>query len=138
MDITWQILAADNSNYLIWFLRALGLRYALVLPLVTIFSLVMIWMLVWRGKSTHLTAALLLLIPLPLYVTCVGDIDSFVASMQVIAFSGASPLPQEWAAGGSIALGSILIGMWFALPGFLLAITLLVIRALTHEVGHGS
>ncbi|QDU27351.1 hypothetical protein ETAA8_24380 [Anatilimnocola aggregata] len=132
MDVNCQLLGADDTSYLLWFLRALGIRFVVQL-LMTIFSLTMIWVLLRRGKSTHLTAALLLLIPLPLDVTFISEFDGFIASMQVIALSGASPTPEELAAGGSMSLAAILTGMCFALPGFLLAITLLVIRALTHD-----
>ena len=111
-----------QQSYLEFIVNALGWRYMFLLPLAAIVSFVLILVLVLRGKGSTLSAALVLLVPLPFLVGILGYVDGLVASLQVIAMSDTAPKPSQLAQGMSMAFVTIWIGMLLSIPGLLLAI----------------
>ena len=119
-----------HQSYLEFILNALGWRYTFLLPLVALVSFVLILVLVLRGRGSVLSAALVLLVPLPFLVGMLGYVDGLVASLQVIAMSDTAPKPSQLAQGMSMAFVTILIGMLLTIPGLLLAIGGTFVRSL--------
>lgn len=126
-------MEAPQESLLIWYFKALGIRYAFLLPLVALICLALVVLVAVVWKHHSLTALLALLIPLPVYFGIVGCIDGLAASFQVLAHSTTVPHMNELAAGGSMSLATVQVGMYLALPTFLLAIAILLWRSLTEK-----
>ena len=119
-----------QQSYLEFIVNALGWRYTFLLPLAALASFVLILALVLRGKGSTLSAALVLLVPLPFLVGILGYVDGIVASLQVIAMSDTAPKASQLAEGMSMAFVTIWIGMLLSIPGLLLAIGGTFVRSL--------
>jgi hypothetical protein len=124
------ILAAEPTA-IEWSFRALGFRYSFLLPLSMLVSLALVALVCFRCRSHHLTALLVLLIPLPLFLGMISMFDGWVSSLQVISVSGATPQPSDLALGMAMSLFGVKVGLWLSLPGFLLATVVMVYRALS-------
>jgi hypothetical protein len=94
-------------------------------------SLALVALVCFRCRSHHLTALLVLLIPLPLFLGMISMFDGWVSSLQVISLSGATPRPSELAEGMAISLFGVQVGLWLSLPGYLLAMGVMIYSALT-------
>lgn len=124
------ILAAEPTA-IEWSFRALGFRYSFLLPLSMLVSLALVALVCFRCRSHHLTALLVLLIPLPLFLGMISMFDGWVSSLQVISLSGATPRPSELAEGMAMSLFGVKVGLWLSLPGYLLAMGVMVYRTLS-------
>jgi hypothetical protein len=122
-----------QQSYLQFFFSALGIRYSFLLPLAALVSFVLVLIVVLRGKGSWMSAALVLLVPLPFYVGILGVIDGMLASLQVIAMSDTSPKPSALAEGISMSLVTALVGLWLSVPGYLLAVVGSIVRSLGRE-----
>src|SRR5688572_7241965 len=124
-----------QQSYLMFLINALGWRYTFLLPLAALVSVILVLVLITRGKGSSLPAALILIVPLPFLVGIMGVIDGMLASFQVIAASDTSPKPSEWAMGIAMSLMTAWVGILLSIPGFLLAVGGTFIRSLTEGGG---
>jgi hypothetical protein len=127
-----------QQSYLEFIVNALGWRYMFFLPLAALVSFVLILVLVLRGRGSTLSAALVLLVPLPFLVGILGYVDGLVASLQVIAMSDTAPKPSQLAEGMSMAFVTIWIGMLLSIPSLLLAIGGTFVRSLIGDPSQAS
>ncbi len=119
-----------QQSLLEYYYWALGLKYAIALPLAAAFSFVMTAIVVLRGRGAPAIAAILLLAPLPVYLGMMAAADGFVASGRVIALGPVAPNPAELVHGFCMAMAPISVGMFLAIPGFLVASMGMLIRSL--------
>jgi len=122
-----------RQSYLEFFFGALGLRYTFLLPLAALVSFVLVLILVLRGRGNWVSAALVLIVPLPFYVGIMGVIDGMIASFQVIAMSDTAPKPSALAEGISMSLVTAMVGLCLSVPGYLLAVAGSFVRALARD-----
>jgi hypothetical protein len=123
----------QQHSPLVWLFKALGFRYVVFLPFITLLALVLAIIAIRRFKTPVLTALLLAVVPLPLFYGAMATIDGMLASMQVVMLSSATVKPSELAEGGSLSLVSLQVGLVLSLPVYLLAVTALAYRALSHS-----
>lgn len=122
-----------QQSPLAWLLRALGLRYAVLLPLYALLALVLATLAIWKFKTPYLTAVLIAVVPLPFYCGAIGVIDGLVASMSVISLSGATPKTSEIADGAAMSLVSAQVGLILTLPLYGIAVIALCLRAFVRQ-----
>ena len=127
-----------RQSYLEFIFGALGYQYTLLLPLAALVSFTLVLVLILRGKGSFLPTALMLIVPLPVLVGLMGVVDGISATFQEIAMSSAAPKPSELARGIGMSLVTAWVGIWLAIPGFLLAATGSFIRALTGDAAPPS
>jgi hypothetical protein len=123
----------EQHSPLVWLLKALGFRYVVFLPFITLLALVLAIIAIGRFKTPVLTALLLAVVPLPLFYGAMATIDGMTASMQAVMISGAIVKPSNLAEGGALSLVSLQVGLVLSLLVYLLAVTALAYRALTHS-----
>lgn len=88
----------------------------------------------WIGRkkgSANRTAALLMLVPLPLAMGIYGSIRAVRASFEVIAMSGVEPDPSSLYMAYTAALEGILYGLLLSTPAFLVALGFAIARCRT-------
>lgn len=127
-----------QQSYLEFFFHSLGWRYSLLLPMAALAAFVLVLVLVIRGKGNSLPAALILIVPLPIFVAIMGVVDGMLASFAVISMSDTAPKPSVWAEGISMSLVTVLVGMMLAVPGYLLAVVGTSIRSLRGDASQPS
>ena len=124
-----------QQSFLMWYMSSLGLKYAVVLPVVGLFSLLSTLLILIRGRGPFVSAGLILAVAAPVFVGLVGAVDGVMAVYQVIALSSAQPKPSELGEGISTALVALQVGTVFAFPSFAIAAIGSLIRALTAGEG---
>jgi hypothetical protein len=122
--------APPQESLLHFYYAALGLRYAVMLPLAGLVSFALVLLVVIRGRGPLASAALLISLSLPLLVGLHAALDGLLASYQVIAYSSTQPKPSEIAQGWSMALVAPLTGMFLMGPSLLTALVGSVVRSL--------
>jgi hypothetical protein len=121
-----------EQSFALWLFRAMGIRYTIWLPFFTVLAFVLALLAVMKFKPPYLTATLLAVVPLPIYIGAVGVIDGLVASFQVIALSGATPRSSDVADGAAMSLVTLQVGLILALPLYLMGTFALCYRAFRH------
>lgn len=125
-------VAADpTATGISWYFRSLGPGYSLLLPLIMLVSFTLVAWVCFRCRNGSLTALLALLVPLPLFFGIVCMLNGYVSSYQVIALAGLTLKPEELAEATAMSLFGVKVSLWLSLPGFLLATSMMVYRALT-------
>lgn len=122
----------SEPSFIVWLMMAMGIRFTLWLPLVTILAFVLALIAILRFKTPYLTAILLAVVPLPIYVGTLGVIDGMVSSFQVIALSSVTPQSSEFAIGAGMSLVTLQVGLILALPLYLMGTLDLCYRAFRH------
>ncbi len=117
----WQWMLSVLGFDLVFLLAAAALAFALVLVLLL------------RGKGPAMVGAVILIVPLPLFIALSIVLRGLVASGSVIAIGEVAPKPFE--VFGGIAESALLlhIGLLHTVPSFLLATIGLIVRALQGE-----
>lgn len=122
-----------GQSRLMWMLRALGPEFVLLLPATALIALVVVLILVLRGKGPAMVGAILLVVPLPIYVALLGVLSGMIRTCGVVLMAD-TPIKQSDLAD---VLADVLICMLFAmtltLPAILLATAGLIVRALQGE-----
>ncbi len=118
-------------SYLAWMYQALGIFYALVLPLTGMLLFIGACLVVAMNRRPAVIAAYLVFLPLPLLIGLFGSIQGAISAYSVIAVSSASPDPAEIAAGISTALFSTLVGFIVSFPAYFVTAIGLFFRAVT-------
>lgn len=121
-----------EKPFALWLFQAMGIRYTLWLPFFTVLAFVLALLAVLKFKTPYLTAVLLAVVPLPIYIGAVGVIDGLVAGFQVIALSGATLRSWEVADGAAMSLVTLQVGLILALPLYLMGTFALCYRAFRH------
>lgn len=112
-----------------WLMSSLGLKYALLLPLSTVLSMLLVLILLLRGKGSGLGAAVVLAVFIPFLIGVFGALEGAIQSFSVIARSVVAPKPSEIAQGASMALVVPMVGLFFTLPGYALALLGFFVRS---------
>lgn len=133
MEMDEHVDMPPEQSMFLWLFRALGIRYTIWLPVVTVLALVLAVLAIWKFKTPALTAALLAVVPLPLLLGAIGSIDGLVACFQIIMISSATPRASEFADGGAMSLVSMQVGLILSVPLYLLALVALCYRAFAHR-----
>lgn len=120
----------QQQSFLVWFISALGWRYSLLLPFVAAIAFILTVIIVLRGRGPYATAALLLIVPMPLIVGMVGVVDGLMNSLMVIAMSSTSPKPSALAEGVSTSLVTAMAGFLLMFPTYMLAMLGMFARSL--------
>ena len=119
-----------RQSCLAWMFSALGISYAILLPLAGLICFLLALILVLRGKGPMAAAGLVLIVHVPLLIGVFAAIQGAISSYSVIAMSATTPEPSERAAGISTALFAPLVGMCLMVPGYATAAIGAFIRAL--------
>ena len=120
------------QSRLMWMVSSLGTNAAL-LSLVALVAFIVVLILILRGRGPAMVGAILLIVPLPLYVALLGAEKGTVASFAVIALSDVQLKQSELFAGLGAMLVSILVAILLTMPAFLLATIGLTVQALRGE-----
>lgn len=123
----------QSESFLMWFIGALGWKYALLLPGSALLSFVLTAVLLGVGKGRTTGAALVFIVAIPFLVGLFGMFDGLMASFMVIARSTVAPKPSEYAQGMSMSISTPLLGMLLMVPSYLLATVGLSIKALRSD-----
>ncbi len=119
-----------SQNMLIWFVGALGWKYALFLPGSALLSFVLTAVLVIAGKGKTTGAAIAFVVALPFLIGLLGMFDGLISSFMVIAQSSSSPKPSEIAEGVATSIIAPMVAITLMFPSFILATVGLTIRSL--------
>ena len=124
-----EMAAPVQQSYLMFLYHALGLRYAFLLPLTGIIAFVLTLRMVLFGRGWSAGFALLFIVPMPLFVGVIGYLDGWIAAAQIMVASNTMPKPSEIALGTAMSLVAPMVGMWFTIPSYLLAMIALMVRS---------
>lgn len=129
------LLLAAQESYLMWYMRALGAKALLLLPVVAIFSFAVTLFLVSRRHGRLSGSTLLLLAMLPILAGFYCAIDSVIGAMIVLSRVGddVTLKPSEVAEGIGASLIALHTGITLAVPTILIAVVGLVFRAASTE-----
>jgi hypothetical protein len=117
----------ENESVLAWTCGTRGYFE----PSLWLVAIVSLFLTFWIGRlkeSGGRTAALLMLVPLPLAMGVYGSIRAIRTTFEVIGRSGTEPDPSSLYVGYASALESTLYGMLLALPAFLLVLGFTIAR----------
>lgn len=118
------------QSLLSWMFMALGLKYAILLPVAGLVCFLLVLILVIRGKGPLAAASLILIVHVPLLIGIFAAIQGAIGSYSVIAMSPTTPKPSEIAVGILTALVAPLVGMLLMVPGYATAAIGAFIRSL--------
>jgi hypothetical protein len=124
-----ELAAPTRETILVWVYHSLGIRYTLLFPLLLLLGLFLAILAAAKFKTPHLTAVLLIVVPLPIYYGFIGTIDGLLASWQVISSSGITPKSNELSEGAAMSLVSMQVGLILSLPLYFFALFTLCYRA---------
>lgn len=105
-----------------WVVGALGWKYTFLLAVAGVLAFVLTLNIVRRGKGQFTTAALFLIVPLPLFVGLAGAVESTIDSLNGLHSSDDS-LPRLSTCAGVIVftLFPTLVGLYLTAPSYLVA-----------------
>lgn len=109
-----------------WIWYALGWEYSLLLGAAIAVSAGLTWRLVRRGHGPAVGTALLLAIPLPLWVGAIGGLHGTMAMLNALSCDAK---PSHIWAGVALALVAPLVGLIGMAPAYLTALFVLHVRA---------
>jgi hypothetical protein len=118
-----------RESLLMFYFHALGFRYALLIPLAAFVAFVLALILVIRGKGPALGPALVLIVPMAVYIGIFAGVDGIVASCQVLAITGGSPNSSEIARGVAMSFVAPMLAMFLSIPAYLAAVIGTTIRS---------
>ena len=121
-----------QQSRFMWMLSAMGFEVIFLLAAAAI-AFAVVLLMILRGKGPAMVGAILLIVPLPLYVGLMGALKGIVASSSVIALSDASLKQSEIFMALAEMFLLIRVGAFLTIPAFLLATVGLIVRALQRE-----
>src|SRR5262245_42628933 len=77
-------LGMHPRSRFMFFVHALGLN-GLMLPLLALACMVVIALMIWRGKGPAMVGAVLLVVPLPIVWSLLGAVSGCLSSFSVLA-----------------------------------------------------
>lgn len=127
-----------RQSYLSWLFNALGLQYAILLPMAGLICSLLALILVLRGKGPMAAAGLVLVVHVPLLIGVFAAIQGVSASYAIIAVSETTPKPSELAVGISMALAAPMVGMVLMVPSYATAALGAIFRSLVADSAQRS
>ena len=121
-----------QQSRLMWMLHALGLQ-TVILPVIALVAFAVVLLLILRGKGPAMVGAILLVVPMPIYVAVLSALGTIVASGAVVALADVAPKPSEVFGGLAEIFVKIQVAILLTIPVFLLAATGLTVRAIQGE-----
>lgn len=118
-----------GTSQLEFILQSLGPMYAVLLLLSALIAFVLTALLVFRGKGSAAAVALLLIIPLPMFIGAFGALDALIDTYRIVADSMVEPRPSVIAGGIASTLIRMLMSMFVSGPTLVLALAGSSIRA---------
>lgn len=115
-----------NQPYLRFLIEVQG-GYAVVIPVTALISVLLVLLLVFRGKEPFAGFAILLIAPLPFIVSLIGSLHSAIHTSFLIAESADPPANGMWLVFG-ISMVFVMIGLLHSLPGYAVAVVGLFLR----------
>lgn len=122
-----------QQSLLLWFYNSLGLMYAVLMPLSGLVSFLLALLLVLRGRGPFLGIALFLIVHVPLLIGVYAAVQGVISMYSLISQSAGTPKPSEIAAGISISLVPITVGIFFLIPSYSVAAIGSLVRSLTSK-----
>jgi hypothetical protein len=122
-----------QQSQLMYLYSALGIRYSMLLPLTALVALGLTLVLVIKGRGPALSAALMLIVPLPLYVGLYAWIEGLHSGYQLVAMSAVTPKASMLLEVEAMAFVSAWIGAMLTIPAFLAAAIGSLVRALIEK-----
>jgi hypothetical protein len=123
-----------QQSFLGWTISALGV-YMLILPVVALLCVVLILLVLIRGKGAMAAATLILVPPIPMLVGIFAAVQGLLTSYTVIAAAG-SPRPADVAVGVSTSLVAPLAAMLLTAPIYAVAVVGALVRSMLPESEH--
>ena len=117
-----------RESFLGWMIRCTGI-VGLLIPVAGLFCFALALVVVIRGQGPFASAALVLLVPMPLLLGLFGSVQGLILSLQVIATSSITPKPSEVSDGIATALFNPLLGLICMTPSYLVATVGSIVRA---------
>jgi hypothetical protein len=114
-------------------IRALGFKYAILLPVSALVVFVLTLIVVVRGKGPMATAALLLIVPVPFLIGVFAAIEGGLRSFRVMATLDTDPPLGIVAAAVSTVLVAPMVGMSLMVPSHILAIVGSLVRSFSAD-----
>jgi hypothetical protein len=109
---------------------ALGVN-GLLLPLVALAAMVVIALMIWKGKGPAMVGAVLLVVPAPICWSLLGAVSGLLSSFGVLATADVQLKSSEIFGGMAEVLVNVQTGAVLTIPLFLSAVGGLIFRALT-------
>jgi hypothetical protein len=122
-----------RQSLLLWCYQSLGFTYSVLFLLSLVGCFFLTLLLLGRGKGAMAATHLLLVVHWPLMVGILGAIQGTISMYQVIAFSSETAKPTDYAAGISVALFSILVGILITLFLYMVTMLGLLMRSFSSE-----
>lgn len=123
---------AAPQSWLHFYYDSCGLLFSLLLPLFGLLGFALTVALVVRGRGATLGPTLVFAVLLPVFIGLYGTIDGFVSTFRVLAASVSTPKPAEVAMGIQMSLVTLWLGMFLAIPSYVVAAGGTVARSVWH------
>lgn len=120
-------------NLLTLVFAALGPEYAILLAVAGVTSFILAALIVIRGRGPLASAALLLVVSIPILIGVLAALHGAIASYMVIAMSDVPPKPADVAEGTFLALLGPVAGFVAGAPGFAVALIGTLTRAFSSD-----
>jgi hypothetical protein len=127
-----------RESYLVWFYKALGIRYTVLLPGSGLMVFLGALAVIGLARRPAPLAAYMLFVPLPFFIGVFAAVDGMIAAYSVIAYSSTMPKPSEFAAGYSTALVAPLVGMLVTAPTYLIVSAALLFKCFALPAGESQ
>lgn len=101
-----------------WFIETMGLT-GLIVILLGLAIFIAVCLVVAKSRKTSTIAAYLVLLPLPTFITVLGQLKGIIASLSVLALSETHLSNQDIAGGLAENAVSIFIALLVTLPSYL-------------------
>jgi hypothetical protein len=125
--------APRQESYLVWLLKALGIRYVLLFvltgPLVFLGALIVVALCKRPGPI----AAFFPFVAIPMLIGVFGFFDGAVNVLMALGSSPIAPKPAEMAYGLSTALVTPMVGLFLSAPSYLILAIGLFVRSLLYR-----
>jgi hypothetical protein len=129
MDAT----APQQQSFLLWLYQSLGLMYSGLFFLSAVIGLILVLVLLVRGKGPMAAVCLLFVVHLPVVIGVLGAVQGMISMYSVLAASNATPKPADLAQGISTSLVTVLVGSLLTLGFYMLAIPGTLLRSFRSE-----
>jgi len=123
-------LGPHPQSRLMFLVHALGIN-GLLLPLIALAAIVVVALMIWKGKGPAMVGAILLVVPAPIYWSLLSSLSGLASSYEVLYMADVQVKPSELYGGYAEVLITIQVAVGYTIPVFLTAAGGLVHRALT-------
>ena len=121
-----------RQSYVQWMVTSLG-PYVLYLPVAGLLCFVLTLIAVLRGKGSMAAVALVLIVPIPIFIGAFGCFQGAISFFRIIATSEVAPKPREVADAVSVALFAPFVGLMVMVPSYAVAVFGALYRSLSAD-----